>query len=259
MRLNKFQETFKDTMLQPVHALDEVDEDLRALFIDNEISVEDRLKVYQNNIVGSVSASLCATFPLLEKLVGEDFLKSMARAFVFDHPPTSGCLHSYGTGFDDFVRSYEPAQTLPYLADIASLELAINRAYYAPDDLPLAAESLSKIPEHSLDGIQLLPRQSVTLLESQYPILHIKDFCEDEDHYDAPDLTTAAETRLMIYRPGLDVEIMPLDKDEFFILKQLSNSKTLGLSIQETLDAYPDFDFTVFLQKNISLETFLML
>ncbi len=256
MRLNKFQETFKDTMLQPAADLHHVDDDFRDVFVDNDISVEDRLKVYHNNIIGSVSASLCATFPVIEKLVGDDFLKAMARAFIFDTPPTSGCLHTYGTGFDDFIRSYAPAKGLPYLADVATFELAVNAAYYAPDDLAMRPDTLAGVSKDALSDVQIMLRPSVTFIESSYPILAIKHFCENEEKYDAPDLTHSHETRLLVYRPHLEVEIVSLDKDEFFILKQFHSHESLGRALEKTLDIYPAFDFNKFLQKNISLETF---
>lgn len=256
MRLNEIQYSFKDTMLQPVSGLGEVDADLRGVFVDNHISVEDRLKVYHNNIIGSVSASLRATFPVIEKLVGEDFLKGMARSFIFENPPTSGCLHSYGAGFDDFIRGYKPAAALPYLADVATLEFAINAAYYARDDAAMAAGALAQVPEEELEQARLCLRPSATLIESSYPLMEIKNFCEDENAHDAPDLSQTHETLLMVYRPALEVRIIPLDKDAFFILKQLDNGSSLGESIEKTLEKFSDFDFTVFLQKNIALETF---
>lgn len=256
MRLNKFQETFKETMLQHASGLDDVDADLRNMFIGNEISVEDRLKVYHNNIIGSVSASLCATFPILDALVGEGFLKSMARAFVFEHPPKSGCLHLYGAGFDDFIRGYMPAESLPYLADVATLELAINTAYYAPNDSPMKADALAQFPEEQIGAVQLSLRTSAVLIDSHYPLLEIKSYCENDAQGDAPDVLKDAGVTLMVYRPSLDVKIVELDREEFRLIQALQNGVSLGEALEAILAAAPDFDFAAFLNKHITLETF---
>lgn len=243
-------------MLQPVSGLDDVDADLRDVFIDNDISVEDRLKVYHNNIIGSVSTALCATFPIIETLVGDGFLKSMARAFVFENPPTSGCIHSYGTGFDDFIRGYDPAKSLPYLADVATLELAINTAYYAANDKSMQADALSQVPEDHVGNVQLLLRQSAVLVDSTYPLLDIKEYCENDTQGDVPDLSNDVETKLLIYRPQLDVQIISLEPSEFSFIRALHCGSSLGDALETTLTAYPDFNFAVFLEKHISLETF---
>lgn len=256
MQLNKFQDRFKETMLQPVSGLDDVDEELREVFVDNDISVEDRLKVYHNNIIGSVSASLCATFPTIETLVGEDFLKSMARAFVFENPPQSGCLHSYGTGFDNFIRTYTPAASLPYLADVATLELAINSAYYAANDQTMEPDALTHISEDRIGEVRLSLRASGVLVASEYPLLEIKNFCDNDAQGDAPDISNAAKTLLMVYRPALDVDIVSLEQDEFSFLTMLHNGLPLGEALEATLTAYPEFNFTFFLEKHISFETF---
>lgn len=256
MRLSEFQDSFKDTMLQPVSGLDAVDADLRGVFVDDHIGVEERLKVYHNNIIGSLSESLRGTYPVVETLVGEDFMKSMARAFVFDNPSPSGCLYFYGRGFDDFIRGFAPAAGLPYLADVAALEWAEHEAYYAQDDEALAGDYFAQMSEDGLLDAVLSLRSSATLIESDYPLLAVKAFCADEDGHDAPDLTRAHEERLLIYRRALEVEIVSLDKGEFFLLKQLDNGIALGLAVERTLDKYPEFDFTDFLKKHISLETF---
>jgi len=51
------------------------------------------------------------------------------------HPRASAraaALAEYGDGFADFLAGFAPAQSLPYLADVARLEWAINAAYHAP-------------------------------------------------------------------------------------------------------------------------------
>lgn len=256
MRLNDIQKNFKDNMLQSVDGLEELDPSLRRLFVDNHISVEDRLKIYHNNVVGSVSSALCATFPVIEKLVGEDFLKSMARAFVFERAPHSACLHAYGEGFDAFIKSYEPAASLPYLADVATYEYAINTAYYAYDDEALSGDIFTNIADTDLETLTLSLRGSATLIESPYPLIEIKVFSMNENAHDAPDLSQNYETRLMVYRPALEVKIMPLEADEFFMLQRLHSGVALGEAVEKTLDLHPEFDFTAFLKKHIISETF---
>ncbi len=256
MKLKKVQEKFKSSMLRPYQKLDECDPDFLAQFDDNHIPVMERIKVYHNNVVGSLSEALRATFPIVEKLVGEDFMKMMTSEFIFDNPPKKASLYQFGEGFDDFIKTYEPAKSLPYLSDIASFEWAINNAYYAHDDEALSANNLSQIPADDLENIELPLRLSANLIESDYPILEIRDFCLNDGEGESPDLNKKKNTRLLIIRPKLEVDIIPLDADEFLTLTQLDNSVALGKAVERTLEEFPDFDFARFLQKHIELETF---
>ncbi len=252
MQLSEVQKRFKDTMLDHPKALDDPPEDLAALFNVGDIPLPERLKVYRNNIVGSLTDVMIASHPLLEKLVGHEFLELMARSFILENPPTHGCLNMYGTDFDKFIASYELAKALPYLPDMARLEIAMNEAYYAADDKPLTADELAE------KELKLKLRQNVKLLSSKYPIDKIKDFCLKDD----PDKTMSVDSggvKLMIYRPGLDSVIVKLEDSEYEMLLVLSRNTPLDEAVKATLNTHKDFDFQGFLQRHIELETFLTL
>src|SRR5690349_7765390 len=80
---------------------------------------EKRFSVYRNNVVVGLIDALKANFPAATRIVGEEFFRTMARAFVTRHPPVSPILLDYGAEFPDFVTGFEQAATLPYLADVA--------------------------------------------------------------------------------------------------------------------------------------------
>ncbi len=257
MQLNKFQKAFKETMLRPLSSLNEGNEYLAQHLNEDHIPLPNRLQVYHNNIIGSLCAAICATFPIIENLTGAEFLKTMAREYTFKNPPKNACLHMYGVGFDDFIKSYEPAKSLPYLPDVASLEIALNNAYYAQDDAPISADALAQISPEELGEAVLSLRQSATLLRSSYPLLQIRDFCLHAK--EAPDLSKVIDIYLMIYRPHLDVHIITLEKDEYHFLHLLAHQKPLGEALEQASEKFSTFDFTLFLQKHVSLGTFAMI
>lgn len=256
MTLRNMQINFKESMLQSIALLDEGDAEFLGDFIEDHIPVSARLKVYHNNVVGSLCEALRATFPLCDNLVGEEFFTAMARSFIFKNPPSSACLHHYGAGFDAFIANYEPAQTLPYLPDVVRFEIALNNAYYARDDAPMPEDALTSIAQEELSECILSLRSSVTVISSQYPLIQIRDFCMDSESVKAPDLTTPQETYVMISRPQREVLITPLNADEFYMLDLLHRGAALGQSVEGTLSTHANFDFALFLQKHISLETF---
>ncbi len=256
MKLSAAQKKFKTTMLDHPDALENLPDDFATLFVHDDISIDQRLKVYRNNIVGSLTDAIIATFPLLEYLVGKEFLEALARCFVLENPPKQACLNTYGEGLAEFIADFAPAKDFPYLPDIARLEIAMNNAYYAHDDMALSAKDLAAIDPEELSNTTLHFRDSVHLLSSNYPLNDIRDFCLSEpDDDDTLDINTGG-TCLMVHRPVLDVVITPLSDADYSMLKNLQD-KALGQSIETTMQVHPDFDFQVFLEKFIRLETFL--
>ncbi len=260
MRLNNFQNSFKELMLDHPDALHDPPEELAAFLTDGNIALADRLSVYRSNIVGGLTDVIVESFPVIKVLVGKDFLEGMARGFVLEKPPARGCLHYYGAGFAEFIERFDPAKDLPYLPDVARLELALGQAYHAENDTPMCAAALSTITPEDLGNLQLFLRESVRLISSPYPVQALRDFCLSDQQGQAPSMDSGqGETHLMVYRPAYNVEIIQTAPDEHMMLGALQGGQSLGGAVEDVLGIYEDFDFAAFLQKHMALETFLPL
>jgi hypothetical protein len=62
-----------------------------------------------------------------------DFSRPRRRNSFAPIRPTSACLNDYGQQFAAFLAQFPQAAHLSYLADVARLEWAVNRALHAPD------------------------------------------------------------------------------------------------------------------------------
>lgn len=242
MRLSNVQKEFGDIILNA----QEPGADFIAAFAGSHLP--ERLNIYRNNVMGNVGNALANNFPLLEKLVGRDFLMAMVRGYILKNPPKGGCLIFYGSDFDRFVAGFEAAKNLPYLADMARLEIAINESYHADDDEALKAEELIG---KDLVNYNLKLRHSVKLVRSVYALDKIRDFCLEKT--EAPDVKS--ETYLLIHRPHLDVAVTVIAKDEYRFLSQLQ-TRSFGLAVEDTLNKYPDFNLQSALQRFMTLELF---
>src|ERR1700745_2879213 len=83
-----------------------------------------RLAVHRNNMIVGLVNVLKGRFPVVEKIVGDEFFDAMAGAFVLECPPRSPVLASYGDELPEFIAGSAPAHDLAYLADVARLEAA---------------------------------------------------------------------------------------------------------------------------------------
>ena len=101
-----------------------------------------RFAVYRNNVVSALANAVAGSFPAVKRIVGEDFFRAMARAYVLAEPPTSPVLLDYGITFPDFIARFAPAASLPYLPDVARIERRWREAYHAEDAEPLPPDAL---------------------------------------------------------------------------------------------------------------------
>lgn len=90
-------------------------------------------RVYRNTVIRGAIDALAAHFPSVVKLVGQAWFEACARLFVRQHPPTTPCLLDYGAAFPIFLADFEPAQSLPYLADVAQMDRWWSEAHVAAD------------------------------------------------------------------------------------------------------------------------------
>lgn len=113
-----------------------------------------RFAVYRNNVIFSLIDALADSFPVVQMLVGETFFRAMAREFAYQYPPRSPVLAQYGADFPGFIGDFQPAASLPYLADVARLEYAYIQAYHAADAAALPASQFAQ----TLAQPEVLPR-----------------------------------------------------------------------------------------------------
>lgn len=132
-----------------------------------------RFAVYRNNVTVSLINAMRSRFPVVERLVGEEFFRACAQAFVVQNPPRSRLLMRYGESFAAFLETFEPARSLPYLPDIARLEMARGQAYHAADAAPAGPESLAQAAEGDVEKLRLRMHPSLVMIASQYPIVTI--------------------------------------------------------------------------------------
>jgi len=254
MMLHEIQKLFVNTMIDSPETVAQPSRALQSLFTAED-SLAARLAIYRNNIVGSLTDALLATYPLVTNLTGEEFATAMLRSYVLLYPPETASLSDYGDKVAAFIAGFTPASTLPYLPDIARMEWAMNQACYAPDDLPLTSASIDRLMASDLADARLPFRASVQLVKSPWPVLSIRAFCLQEAETEEKLDTNQPGESVLIYRPGLTVELIALSNADYHCLSLLKD-QTLGVALLETQQEFPAFDIPDFIQRFITYEIF---
>lgn len=113
--------------------------------------------VYRNTVLKGCIDTLQANYPAIERLVGEEWFRAAAAIYARQNPPSSPVLLDYGDGFAEFLRSFAPAQELPYLAGVARLDRAWTEAHIACDREPVAAAAIAALTHDQLATARLRP------------------------------------------------------------------------------------------------------
>ena len=213
-----------------------------AQFIGEAESVERRLALYRGNVLAARSKALQAAYPVLQQIVGEDFFVALARRYMHAHPSQSGDLNEFGEHLGTFLRGFEAAAELPYLADIAHLEWAVHRAHYAADAPSLPLEAIANTPADNHALLRFNFQAAFALLRSEYPIASIWEI--HQDNY-----TGAFEVdfdkgpyHAIVQRPQWRVTVSAIDAADHALLLALKGGATLGGALEKALLQDPSFD-----------------
>jgi hypothetical protein len=202
-------------------------------------SVAIGLEVYRNNYRGNLHDALAGAYPVIGQLVGEDFLRMLARNFISQHGSCSANLFDYGAELGDFLDHYEPARSLPYLPDVARLEWACHRAYFATDAEALDLARLSQIAPDDYANLLLHVHPACRIVASTFPIVAIWQAHQGGGF--EIDWASGGETALISRRDDA-VTVRELNEDEAHWLKAVKHGQSLGAATAATLERFPLFD-----------------
>lgn len=217
---------------------------------------ERRLQVYRNNVVHGLTDALRAVYPVLERLVGEDYFGHLARLYLGAHPPHAATLQAFGHALPGFLATLDSAAALPYLGDVAALEWACHLAWHARTRPALAPQDLAAVPpaQQLRLGLRLQPGSS--LLRSRYPVLAIWQANQDGAKEGAPISLDDGGVSLLVVQRALDVEFHLLQPGEAAWLQALAAGEDLTQATSAAVSVDHGFDLVATLLRHLQRGVF---
>lgn len=191
------------------------------------------IAIYHNNVMSTLINTLRTTFPLIEKLVGEDFFRITAKEYIKHYPSRHSNLNAYGNYFSDFLASYAPVHNLIYLAEVAQFEWLCHQVNIAPDHARFDLKKLSHIAPAHYHELHFILHPASHLQRFHYPMLDIIEICR-EDADITLDITKGGINLLMIRRDQ-DISLVPLTNAEFTFLEMLQDGKSVSEALNTAL------------------------
>lgn len=203
-----------------------------------------RFAVHRNNVMLSLVDALADEHPVTQALVGADFFRAMAAVYLRCHPPRSPVLLGLGDRLPDFIRCFEPAAGLPWLADVARLEWLRIRAAHAADAVPLRlpdAATLAALQDPAqAPRLRVRLHPSAAVLGSAHAVVSLWAAHQLDEALWAVDLHRPEAA--LVLRPDAEVLVLPLLPGAAALAQALLDGRPLGDAAATALAADAAFD-----------------
>jgi hypothetical protein len=221
---------------------------------ENGFTAAERLNVYRNTFLMTLTNALRLSYPAVHRLVGAEFFDGAAHCFIEATPPQSAYLNIYGADFADFLAAFPPAATLSYLADVARLEWAVNCALHAPDAAPTGVEDFASLADIAPEQLVFLCHPSIHLLSLPHPADAIwRAVLNDDDAALSGIDVAAGPVWLMVERRDSGVDVSRLDEATWRFTAALCTGRTFA----EAIESAPTVDVAYLFGMHIAAGRFI--
>lgn len=196
--------------------------------------------IYRGNAVANRERALANAYPVLKRLVGDDFFRALARELWHRSPAAAGDLNGFGEGLDAFLRGFAPVAPYPYMPAMAALEWALHQAHYAPDSQALDGGELARLDPAALGDVRLALRPGCRVLGFGWDVPALWLAHRQADVTWPADLERPAWC--LACRPHWRAAPLPLAAGEHAVLGALGQGRPLGEALEQGALADPDLD-----------------
>jgi hypothetical protein len=210
--------------------------DIEASLAAGRADPSRRFAIYRNNTFLSLTAHLKAVFPVTAKLGDERFFAYAANEFIRRAPPREPRLSAYGAEFPSFLARFPASRATPILAEMATLEWAVQSALLTEANKPANIDALIQAgPEATQALLQLQPSLKFTL--SHWPLA--------EAWASSGALSTPLSrktTRLAVWRETDSVKVVALTAPRFAFWRSLARGFPLEFAAGRAIARDTGFD-----------------
>jgi hypothetical protein len=198
------------------------------------------LAIYRANMAAAADKALAAAFPVTRQLLGDGFA-ALAHAYQHAHPSASGDLGEFGDALPAFVAAFEPTRSLPWLPDLARLELAAHQAYGAADAPAWDATTLAAVAPQDEPRLRFALAPGLAVIPSAWPVVRLWSV-HQAGFAGEPSVDWDATEHALVAREGFAVTVHAVSADEAAFLARTLAGAALGDAVDAALQAESAFD-----------------
>lgn len=221
MNLRQFQAAFAQGLRQPGSAPPP----------DGAPDFDARFDLYRNNSWQFFATTLEQTYAVVQRRVGNEFFRQLAREYRIVHPSRRGDLHWVGEDFPAWLAGRMAGSGYEWLADLARLEWAVTSAVVAAAAPSATLGSLQHIAPDALADLRLTLHPSVRFVTSAFPVWSVWQ-ANQQDDAPSVDLAQGSE-HCVVACIGDQPVVYRIETADHRMLERLA----LGDALGEALDA----------------------
>lgn len=160
--LHETLENFQAFILQKEPAIKNV-----ILASDPEV-LDTRADVYYKGYSLRLLDTMTMTFPMVQKLVGEELFESLAREYIAQYPSNHFSIRYFGRHFSKFLATHSDIR--PEWIEMAAFEWVLGDVIDAADAPHLQFDDFAVLSPEAWADLRLTFHPSLQLLSLSYPI-----------------------------------------------------------------------------------------
>lgn len=241
--LARFQDAFVDALYQ------------RSSSALTALTEQPGFMVYRNTVLKGAVDALLANFPTVERLVGTEWLKAAAAIHARQSPPTDSRLLHYGADFADFLQAFEHAREIPYLSDVARLDLFWTQVHCAADESDIHPSELAQLSPTDLARSRLTPKAATRWAWfPDNPAYTLWRFNREER--DLPEELAWRGEGALLTRQHAKVCWQAASVADCTFLDACAAQLPLAQAAEKTLEVVPDLDLTDLIARLLRADAF---
>jgi hypothetical protein len=197
--------------------------------------------VYRNTVVKGCIDALQANYPVVARLVGEEWFRAAAAIYTRETLPAQPTLLHYGSSFAEFLGKFEPAAELPYLPGCARLDRLWTEAHAAADEEAFDPAAVARLTPDALAGVTLHPHAAARWAWFEEGPIYTIWSRNRADRVSEDDIDWRPEGALLA-RPRDTVEWVALDAVGCAFLDACAQGDTLAGAAQAVLEVKGNAD-----------------
>lgn len=201
-----------------------------------------RFQIYRANTLANAVKAIQAAYPVVAKIVGDEFFSGLARRYRSCFASQTGDLNEYGESFAEFLAAFVPARDIAYLPDVARLEWLVHRAHYAANAPPFDPARLASVPAQQQFNLRPRVHPACHVMHSIYPIARIWEVHQEQFsgafHVDF----SHGACHALVSRPRFKVEVTRISDAEAAFLSAALGGATLASALTAAQKRDASFD-----------------
>lgn len=200
----------------------------RVLVANPRLDAAGMLDVYNGGYLARLVEVLQGDYGAVQHVLGEDAFRQLIARYLEKHPSRHSNLNVLGRHLPKFVRGQRSLPQRPFLAELATLELAVSITFDAPEFTALATDAMAAVPQDRWDRVRFTANPSVQLYAFPFPVDAFYQAWKEGNPIAVP---KPEPSWLLVYRKDDRVWRQRLVRSAYRVLQRLCAGEPLGQAL----------------------------